>query len=305
MNGVIMKIFVTGASGFIGSAVTTELLSNGHEVVGLARSEESADVIRALGASVARGSLEEPETFAAGAAGADGVAHMAFRHVFTEFPKNVALDRAVLEAMADVLEGTGKPLSIAGGTAGIAPGRLALETDDPDAEASAANGDRAANGRYVLGLAARGVRSSVVRFAPTVHDSVKRGFMGEYVDIARRTGVAGYVGDGSNRWSAVHVSDAARLVRLALEAAPAGTTLHGVGEEAVVIRDVAELVGARLGVPTASIDPADAPAHFGWLAAFIGSDIPASNALTREWMHWTPTGPTLTQDLSEGSWFDA
>ncbi|WP_378148199.1 SDR family oxidoreductase [Cnuibacter sp. UC19_7] len=300
-----MKIFVTGASGFIGSAVTTELLSHGHEVVGLARSEESADAIRALGASALRGSLEEPETFAASASDADGVAHMAFRHVFTEFPKNVALDRAVLEAMAAVLEGTGKPLSIAGGTAGVAPGRLALETDDPDPAASAANGDRAANGRYVLGLADRGVRSSVVRFSPTVHDEIKRGFVGEYVDVARRTGVAGYVGDGANRWSAVHVSDAARLVRLALESAGPGSALHGVGEEAVVIRDIAELVGRRLGVPTASIDPADAGAHFGWLGAFIGSDLPASNTLTREWLHWTPTGPTLAEDLTDGHWFDA
>ena len=300
-----MKIFVTGASGFIGSAVTTELLSHGHDVVGLARSEESADAIRALGASVIRGSLEEPETFAAGAADADGVAHLAFRHVFTEFPKNVALDRAVLEAMAGVLEGTGKPMAIAGGTAGIAPGRLALETDVADAEASAVNGDRAANGRYVLGLAERGVRTSVVRFAPTVHDELKRGFIGEYVDVARRTGVAGFVGDGTNRWSAVHVSDAARLVRLALENAPGGSTLHGVGEEAVVIRDVADLVARRLGVPTASIDPADASAHFGWLGAFIGHDNPASNTLTRERMSWTPTGPTLLQDLSDGHWFDA
>jgi nucleoside-diphosphate-sugar epimerase len=294
-----MRVFVTGASGFIGSAVVPELLAAGHQVVGLARSDDATATVAALGAEVQRGSLEDLDVLRDTAAGSDAVIHLAFRHdiAFTgDFDGAAASDRAAIEALGVALAGTGRPLSIASGTGLLAPGRLATEDDVPAETGHVAA--RAANAALTLSLAEQGVRSTVVRLTPTVHDAGDQGFIPAAIGIARERGVSAYVGDGSQRWPAVHRRDAARLFRLAIEEVPAGTVLHAVDEEGVPLRDIAELVGERLGVPTESIAPDAAAEHFGFLAGFMSADMPASSAITRERFGWQPTGIGLLEDLA-------
>lgn len=294
-----MRVFVTGASGFVGFAVVPELLSAGHQVVGLARSEESAATVTDLGAAVVLGSLADPDVLRTAAAEADAVVHLAFRHdiAFTgDFAGAAASDRTAIEALGEALAGTGKPLTIASGTGLLAPGRVATEEDLPTP--TGAVGDRGANATLALGLAERGVRSSVVRLTPTVHDAGDHGFIPTAIGIAREKRVSAYVGDGSQRWAAVHRRDAARLFRLAIEAAPAGSVLHAVGEEGVTLRDVAELIGDRLDLPVTSIPAERAMEHFGFLGGFLSSDIPASSALTQRLMDWAPTGVGLLDDMA-------
>jgi nucleoside-diphosphate-sugar epimerase len=291
-----MRVFVTGASGFIGSAVVPELLGAGHRVLGLARSEPSAQALSAAGAEVLRGDLNDPESLRAGAAESDGVIHLGFIHDFEHYEASLRTDHQAIQTMGLALEGSGRPLVIASGTAGLSPGRVATE----DVPYDGASHPRSANALLALGFAERGVRVSFVRLSPTVHGPGDHGFIARLVAIARDKGVSGYIGDGANRWNAVHRLDAAPLFRLALEKAPPGAVLHAVGEEGVPTRKIAELIGSRLGLPVASIAAEGAGAHFGWLARFFAADAPASSALTRERMAWTPTHPGLVEDLEAG-----
>jgi nucleoside-diphosphate-sugar epimerase len=292
-----MRVFVTGASGWIGSAVVPELLGAGHQVLGLARSDDSAAAIAAAGGDVLRGDLDDLDTLRAGAAGSDGVIHLAFIHDFTDIEASVTADRRAIETMGGALEGSGKPLVIASGTPSV-PGRVATERDEPAPGSPVAG--RAANARAALGMAARGVRSSVVGLPRTVHgDGDRHGFIARLVGIARDTGVSGYVGDGSNRWPAVHVLDAAHLFRLAVEQAPAGSRLHAVGDEGVPILDIAEVISRHLNVPTASV-PAES---LGFLGHVLSVDQPASATLTRELLGWRPIEPGLIEDMDKGHYF--
>jgi nucleoside-diphosphate-sugar epimerase len=299
-----MRIFVTGASGWIGSAVVSELLGSGHQVIGLARSDASAAAVAAAGAEVRRGDIGELEVLRAAARESDGVVHLAFRHdvAFTgDFETAVGSDLAAIEALGDALAGTDRPLAIASGVAGLKPGTLATERDM--GEPSPGPGGRVLNERAALGLAERGVRSMSVRFAPTVHGNGDHGFIAMIVAADRSAGSAAYIDDGTNRWAAVHRSDAARLVRLAIEGAPARSVLHAVGEEGVAIRDVAEAIGRGLELPVTSITAEQADDQFGFLARFVALDMPVSNALTRELLGWKPTHPGLIEDLDEGHYF--
>jgi nucleoside-diphosphate-sugar epimerase len=292
-----MRVFVTGASGWIGSAVVPELLGAGHQVLGLARSDDSAAAIAAAGGEVLRGDLDDLDTLRAGAAGSDGVIHLAFIHDFTDIEASVTADRRAIETMGGALEGSGKPLVIASGTPSV-PGRVATERDEPAPGSPVAG--RAANARAALGMAARGVRSSVVGLPRTVHgDGDRHGFIARLVGIARDTGVSGYVGDGSNRWPAVHVLDAAHLFRLAVEQAPAGSRLHAVGDEGVPILDIAEVISRHLNVPTASVPAGD----LGFLGHVLSVDQPASATLTRELLGWRPVEPGLIEDMDKGHYF--
>ncbi|MFF2050650.1 SDR family oxidoreductase [Leifsonia sp. NPDC058194] len=296
-----MRVFVTGASGWIGSAAVPELLAAGHEVVGLARSDASAAALRDAGAEVRTGSLDDLDSLRAGAADADAVVHLAFKHDFSDYQGAGRTERAAVETMLDTLAGTDSPFLLASGIAMLAPGRVATETDaahssDPESPRGGAEG-------FALASAARGIRPVALRFAPTVHGVGDHGFSAVLAGIAREKGVAGYVGDGANRWPAVHRSDAGRLIARALDAAPeGGGVVHAVGEEGLPAREIAEAFGRALGVPTASIAPEDAAAHFGWIGMFFGADIPASSALTQERYGWTPTGPTLFEDIAAGAY---
>jgi len=301
-----MRVFVTGASGWIGSAVVAELLAADHEVLGLARSDASAEAVIAAGAEVRRGDIGDLDVLRAAAAESDGVIHLAFRHdiAFTgDFQTAVNSDRAAIEALGEALAGSDCPLAIASGLAGLKPGALATERDMP--EPFPGPGGRVFNERTALGLAERGVRSMSVRFSPTVHGEGDNGFVAMIVAADHAAGAAAYIGEGSNRWPAVHRSDAARLVRLGIESAPAGSVLHAVGEEGVAIRDVAEAIGQGLKLPVTSITDEQAARHFGFLAGFLGLDIPASSALTREQLSWEPTGPGLIADVKAGHYFAA
>jgi nucleoside-diphosphate-sugar epimerase len=306
-----MRVFVTGASGWIGSAVVPELVGSGHQVLGLARSDASADWLTAAGAEVQLGGLDDLDTLRSAAAASDGVIHLAFKHdlAFTgDFEGAANADRLAIQALGEALVGSDRPFLIASGTLAVAPGRLATERDMPDLDAATTPftggpAIRARNARMTLDLASRGVRSSVVRLPPTNHGDGDNGFMATLVAIARDKGASGYIGDGTNRWPAVHRLDSARLFRLAVESAPAGSTLHAVADEGVAIRDIAEVIGRHLEIPVVSIAPEDAGEHFTWLAGFLGLDSPASSALTRGLLEWEPTHPGLINDLDQGHYF--
>src|SRR5580704_11828811 len=303
-----MRVFVTGASGWIGSAVVPELIAGGHHVVGLARSDVSAQALTVAGAEVLRGTLDDLDRLQAAAAESDGVIHLAFKHesAFSgDFEGAADADRRAVEAFGETLAGSDRPLLIASGVVGLALGRSATELDGrgPDPAAAAGGGGpltRLGTAQLTLALASRGIRSSVVRLAPTCHGEGDKGFMATLVGIARDKGVSGYVGDGSNRWPATHRLDAAHLFPLALEKAPAGSALHAVAEEGVPIRQVAEVIGRHLDLPVVSISPKDAAEHFGFLAAFIGADVPASSALTRDLLAWQPPQPGLIDYMGQG-----
>lgn len=296
----LMRVFVTGATGWIGSATVDELLAAGHDVVGLARSDASAAALEAKGAKVRRGDLDDIAGIRAGAADAEAVVHLANKHDFNNPDVSNRAERAAVEAIGEVLEGSGRPFLLASGVVALASGRPG--TEDDASPFHGADSPRGGSENLALDYVARGVHSVSVRFAPTVHGAGDHGFVAALVGIAREKGVAGYVGDGANRWPAVHRSDAARLVTLGLEKAPAGSLLHAVAEEGVPARAIAEAIGQALKVPAASIPAEDAPAHFGWIGGFFGMDIPASSTRTRELLGWTPTGPTLVEDLEAGAY---
>jgi nucleoside-diphosphate-sugar epimerase len=300
-----MRIFVTGASGWIGSALVPELIDAGHQVVGLARSDSSAAALIAAGAEVVRGTVDDLDVLGKAAAASDGVVHLAFKHdiAFTgDFQGAAEADRRAADTIGDALAGTDRPFVLASGLAGLKPGQVSTERDMPTTDGSPIT-IRATTARAVLALASRGVRSSVVRLAPTVHGDGDNGFMATLVDIARAKGVSGYIGDGANRWPAVHRLDAAVLFRLAVEKAPAGAVLHGTAEEGVAIRDAAEVIGRHLDVPVTPVAPEAAAEHFTWLGGFLGLDLPASNTLTRDLLDWQPTHPGLLEDLDKGHYF--
>ncbi|WP_428265082.1 SDR family oxidoreductase [Haliangium sp.] len=296
-----MRIFVTGATGFIGSAVVPELLGAGHHVVGLARSDAAARALAAVGVEVQHGALDDTDSLRAGVAKADGVIHLAFNHDFSRFAESARVEQRAIEALGAALEGSERPLTIASGVLGLAPGRVVTEEDQPNFDAPTS--PRAAGMKTALSFAERGVRVSLVRLAPSVHGRGDHGFVARLVDIAREKGVSGHIADGVNRWPAVHRLDAARLFRLALEKAPAGSSLHAVADEGVPIRDIAAVIGRHLGLPVTSIAPEDAPDHFGWLAGPLALDAPASSAITRKLLDWTQSHPGLLDDLDEGHYF--
>ncbi len=306
-----MRVLMTGASGWIGSAVVPELMGAGHEVVGLARSDASAAALTAAGADVLRGDLDDLDGLRDAAAASDGVIHLAFKHELAfsgDFEGAANADRRAVETIGQALAGSDRPFIIASGTLGVSPGHMATERDGHGSNpAVAAWGDgprtRWGTAELTLSLASEGVRSSVVRLPPTNHGDGDNGFIATLVAIAREKGVAGYIGDGTNRWPAVHRLDSARLFYLALEQAPAGSTLHAVAEEGVPIREVAEVIGRHLDIPVVSISPEDAAEHFTWLAGFLAADSPASGALTRELLDWHPTQPGLIADLEQGHYF--
>jgi len=301
-----MRVFVTGASGHIGSLVVSELLDAGHEVTGLARSDRSATALAAAGAKVHRGSLDDLGGLRAGAAAADGVIHLAFMHDFGNYEAAATTDLRAVETMGAALAASGRPFVITSGTLMLALaglGRLGTEADVLDTGAPPR--PRVASENTAIALAESGVRSAAIRLAPSVHGPADaHGFVPSLIGIARGKGVSAYVGDGSSRWPAVHELDAARLYRLALEAAPAGSRLHGVGDEGIPFRDIAEAIGRRLKLPAVSIEPGQAAAHFGFLGTFVQLDNPTSSAATQQLLGWRPVRPGLIEDLEHGRYFD-
>jgi nucleoside-diphosphate-sugar epimerase len=288
-----MRIFVTGAPGFIGSALVPELIQTGHQVLGLTRSEAGAEKLRGAGAEVLHGNIEDLESLRRGAADSDGVIHLAFNHDFSQFQKNADNDREAIVAIGEVLLGSNRPFVITSGTAIAANADGKPSTEDAP---TASWNPRAASEVAVKGLTARGVNTSVVRL-PQVHDTRKQGLVPYLLAVAREKGVSAYIADGSNRWPAAHVSDVARLYRLAFEKAEPGAIYHAVDEEGVSMKAIVEAHARGLKVPVISIKPEEAEAHFGWLARFAGHDMPSSSALTQEKLNWKPTGTGLIADL--------
>jgi nucleoside-diphosphate-sugar epimerase len=292
-----MRIFVTGATGFIGSAVVRELIGAGHQVIGLVRSEAGAQALEAAGAQPHRGDLEDLERLRSAAAGSDAVIHTAFRHDWSRFAESCELDRRAIEAIGAVLEGSRRPFLVSSGV-GVAEGRAATE-DDPPFPPSAAY--PRVSEATAIALAERGVQASVMRL-PQVHDTVKQGLVTYLIQIARTKGVSAYVADGHNRWPAAHISDVARLYRLAVEQGSAGARYHAVAEEGVSLKDIATAIGNGLNVPVISVAPERAQEHFGFLGAFAARDGHASSAQTRVQLGWHPTGPSLLTDLQNMSY---
>ena len=275
-----MRVFVTGATGYIGSEVVRELIGAGHKVIGLTRSDKGALKLKEAGAEVHQGSLDDLDSLRSGAAIADGVIHLAFKHDFSDFAGSLSTDLQAIQAIGEVLEGTGKPF---------------LTT---------AHANSTASDNATLALAKRGVRASVVSLSPSVHGDGDKGFVPLLINIARAKGFSAYIGDGLNRWSAVHCLDAARLFRLALEAAPAGSKLDGVGDEGIPFRDIANVIGGHLNLPVVSITREEATAHFGFLGNIAALDIPRSSVQTQELLGWRPVHPTLIADLEQGHYFE-
>lgn len=295
-----MRVFVTGASGFVGSAVVRELIGAGHEVLGLVRSDAGAESVSAAGGRPLRGSLEDLDSLRRGAAESDGVIHTGFIHDFTNFAHSLEVDRDALDALGTTLAGTGKPLVISSGCAGVPQEGRPLTEEDP----TSSSWPRIVSDDKALSYVDRGVRVSVMRL-PIVHGEGDHGFLSTLVGIAREKGVSAYLGDGSNGWPAVHRLDAARLFRLACESARAGTHLHAVADEGVRFREIAEVVGRHLDVPVRSVPVEQAGDHFGWLGAFATVDMWVSSALTRERFGWHPVQPELLPDLEKGHYFTA
>ena len=296
-----MRVFVTGATGFIGEALVRELRTAGHQVLGLARNDDAADKLVRLGIEAHRGDLADIASLAAGARACEGVIHTAFIHDFSAYAAAAETDRLAVEAMADALEGSGKPFVLTSGTALLAPGRIGTEEDAPAPESAASL--RARTEVAALTSAGRGVRASVVRLPPSVHGIGDHGFVPALIEIARRSGVSAFIDDGANRWPAVHRLDAVRLYRLALEQAAPGSRLHGVAEEAITLQAIAETIGAGLGIPVRSLTQDQGRTHFDWLAAFVAIDNPTSSARTREALGWIPKESGLLTDMKESGYF--
>lgn len=292
-----MRVFVTGATGFVGSAVVRELLDHGHEVIGLARSDAAAAKLAEAGAGVHRGALDDFDSLRAGVGAADGVMHLAFDHDFSKYAENAAEDALAIATMGAVLAGSTRPMLVTSGIARLATGRLATEDDRPAPNFPRASEIAAANARLA------GARVAAVRLPPSTHGQGDHGFVPILIDIARRTGVSAYVDDGADVWSATHRTDAARVYRLALEQGATSDVYHAIAEEAVPFRTIAEAIGHGLGVPVRSVARAAAAEHFGWFAMFVGSDIAGSSARTRALLDWQPGGPTLLQDLADAGYF--
>jgi nucleoside-diphosphate-sugar epimerase len=295
-----MRIFVTGATGFIGSAIVQELIDAGHRVLGLVRSDATAKALAAAGADVQRGSLEDLDSLRRGASESDGVIHTAFIHDFSKFAENCEIDRRAIEALGSAFAGSDRPLVITSGTALLMPGRLGTEDDAP---VSGPN-PRVASEEAAASMAGRGVCVSVVRLAPSVHGDGDHGFVPRLIDFAREKGVSAYLGDGRNRWPAVHRFDAAQLYRLVLEKGAAGDRYHGAAEEGVPFREIAEVIGRRLKVPAVSKTPEEAADHFGWFAHFAAIDNPTSSQRTRELLGWQPKQPGLIADIDRPRYFE-
>lgn len=294
-----MRIFVTGATGFIGSAIVQELIEAGYEVLGLARSDRGAASLARAGAKVHRGSLEDLESLRSGAAASDGVIHTAFIHDFNNYGPAVEADRRAIETIGTALQKSGRPLIVTSGLALLAPGRVATEEDAPSP-----NFPRKSE-QAAMEFASRGVRTSVVRLPFSVHGDGDHGFVPRLIQIAREKGISAYIGDGLNPWPAVHRLDAARLFRLALEKGSTGARYHGIGDEGVPTREIAEVIGRRLDVPVASKSQEQAAEHFGWIGLFFGMGVVASGALTKERLGWRPTHVGLVDDLEDGTYFEA
>lgn len=292
-----MRVFVTGATGFVGSAVVQELLGAGHQVLGLARSEASAQALASTGAEVLRGTLDDLATLHRGAAAADGVIHTAYVHDFAAYAAAGETDKRAIEALGAALRGSDRPLLVTSGLAGLGcNGQPGTETDTPTASPRQSDVTAAA-------LAAQGVRAITIRLAASVHDAQDHGFVPTLIDIARQRGAAAYVGDGLNRWPAVHRRDAARLYRLALEQGTAGARYHAVADEGIALRDIAAVIGRHLHLPVVSKSAEEATDHFGWMARFVGLDMPATSLLTQQQLGWQPSHPGLLPDLEQGDYF--
>ncbi len=296
-----MRVFVTGATGWVGSAVVAELIAAGHQVLGLSRSDEGARAVAAAGAEVHRGSLEDPDSLKRGAAETDAVVHTAFSHDFSKFAENGADERRAIAALGEALEGSDRPLIVTSGVGLLTPGRVATEADTRDAGSGVPRDPEGATAQLIE----RGIRATVVRLPPSVHGHGDHGFVPQLISLAREQGVSAYLGEGLNRWSSVHRLDAARVYRLALEHGAEGGPFHAVDEQGVPLKDIAALIGRRLGVPVVSKSGQEAEAHFGWFAMFAAMDGQATSERTRSRLGWAPQQPGLMADLDHPAYFAA